>query len=138
MRARAARGWQTVLTPHPLEASRLLGTTSTVVQHDRMGAARQLADRFQCTIVLKGSGTVMAAPGQLCRINPTGNARLATAGTGDLLAGAIGAALASGLPATEAAWEAVYLHGQCADRWPADVPLTACAMADRLQAPTDC
>ena len=138
LRARAARGWQTVLTPHPLEASRLLGTTSTVVQHDRMGAARQLADRFHCTIVLKGSGTVLAAPGQLCRINPTGNARLATAGTGDLLAGAIGAALASGLPETEAAWEAVYLHGQCADRWPADVPLTACAMANRLQAPTDC
>ena len=125
-----------MITPHPLEASRLLGSSSMAVQQDRLGTARELADRFQCTVVLKGSGTVLAAPDQICRINSTGNARLATAGTGDVLAGAIGAALASGLPETEAAWEAVYLHGQCADQWPADIALTASALAIRLQAPT--
>ena len=136
LRARAARGWQTVLTPHPLEASRLLGTSSASVQQDRLDSARQLADRFHCTVVLKGSGTVLAAPDQIRRINPTGDARLATAGTGDVLAGAIGAALASGLPEAEAAWEAVYLHGLCADQWPAGVALTASMLATRLQAPS--
>ena len=134
LRARAARGWRTILTPHPLEASRLLATDSRSVQQDRLAAAHRLADAYQCTVVLKGSGTVLAAPGQVSRINPTGNARLATAGTGDVLAGAIGAALAAGLPEYDAAWEAVYLHGHCADAWPAGEALTASLLARRLQA----
>ena len=133
LRSRAARGWQTVLTPHPLEAARLLGGSGTAVQQDRLAAARKLADRFQCTVALKGSGTVLAAPHQLARINPTGNGRLASAGTGDVLAGAVGAALAAGLSAFEAAWEAVYLHGALADQWPAGTPLTASQLAARLQ-----
>ena len=131
--SRAARGWQTVLTPHPLEAARLLGGSGRSVQQDRLGAARQLAQRFQCTVALKGSGTVLAAPQALSRINTTGNARLGSAGTGDVLAGAIGAAMAAGLPAFEAAWEAVYLHGLLADQWPADRPLTASLLALSLQ-----
>ena len=134
LRTRAARGWLTILTPHPLEAARLLATDSRSVQQDRLAAARQMAEAYQCTVALKGSGTVVAAPGQISLINPTGNARLATAGTGDVLAGAMGAALAAGLPALEAAWEAVYLHGQCADRWPAGEALTASLLACRLQA----
>ena len=129
LRARQARGRQTVLTPHPLEAARLLGSTAAQVQHDRLAAAEQLAQRFACTVVLKGSGTVIAAPGQLTAINPTGNARLATAGTGDVLAGMIGARLANGQPAFQAACEAVWLHGRAADTWPADQSLTASALA---------
>ncbi len=133
LRARATRKWRTVLTPHPLEAARLLHLTSGQVQQDRLAAACRLAQEFQCTVVLKGSGTVIAAPMQLPVINPTGNARLATAGTGDVLAGAIGAGLAAGLPAFQAACEAAYRHGLCADQWPADQSFTASDLARSLQ-----
>lgn len=129
LRARQGRQRQTVLTPHPLEAARLLGSSSTQVQADRLAAARALAQEFGCAVTLKGSGTVIAAPGELPRINPTGDARLATAGTGDVLAGLIGARLAAGEAAFEAASAAVYLHGQAADHWPARQALTADALA---------
>ena len=129
LNARAWRNAGTVLTPHPLEAARLLGTDAAAVQSDRLAAARELARRFACVVVLKGSGTVVAgADGHVC-INPTGNARLAIAGTGDVLAGWIAARLAAGEEAFAAAANAVYLHGQAADRWPAGVPLTASALA---------
>ncbi|MGH8819951.1 MAG: NAD(P)H-hydrate dehydratase [Rhodoferax sp.] len=132
LRARARRDGgraTTVLTPHPLEAARLLDTTAAQVQADRLGAARQLVERFDCVIVLKGSGTVIAAPGHFSAINPTGNARLATAGTGDVLAGMIGARIAAGRPAFAAACEAVYQHGLAADDWPGDRALTAAELA---------
>ena len=129
LRTRARTGRATVITPHPLEAARLLGTGTADVQADRLSAAQRLAERFDATIVLKGSGTIVAAAGETPVINPTGNARLATAGTGDVLAGMIGAALAAGRPATEASREAVWLHGERADRWPASLPLTAGALA---------
>ena len=132
LRARTGRDGgarATVLTPHPLEAARLLGASAAQVQADRLGAARQLVERFGCVVVLKGSGTVIAAPGQIAAINPTGNARLATAGTGDVLAGMIGARLAAGRPAFQAACEAVYQHGLAADRWPEDRALTAGELA---------
>ena len=138
LRSRAARQAHTVLTPHPLEAARLLGTTTALVQQDRLAAARQLGERFMCTVVLKGSGTVVAAPGQTLVINPTGNAVLATAGTGDVLAGMIGARLANaqrnGRSAFQSACDAVYLHGKAADDWPAHRALTAGALANRLAA----
>ncbi len=127
--ARGARQRLTVLTPHPLEAARLLACTTAAVQADRLAAAQQLAQRFGCTVVLKGSGTVIAAPGRLPVINPTGNARLATAGTGDVLAGLIGARLAQGQNAFDAACAAVWLHGRAADHWPEDHQLTASALA---------
>jgi hydroxyethylthiazole kinase-like uncharacterized protein yjeF len=126
LHARQGRGRQTVLTPHPLEAARLLGRTSSDVQQDRLHAAQQLAQDFGCTVVLKGSGTVIAAPDKTSAINPTGNARLATAG---VLAGMIGARLAQGESAFEAACAAVWLHGRSADQWPADQALTAGALA---------
>lgn len=130
--ARSQRGAATVLTPHPLEAARLLGISAAHIQADRLAACGQLAERFACTVVLKGSGTVIAAPGQTPIINPTGNARLATAGTGDVLAGLIGARLAAGLDVFEAASRAVYQHGQVADQWPDDTPLTAGSLARTL------
>jgi NAD(P)H-hydrate repair Nnr-like enzyme with NAD(P)H-hydrate dehydratase domain len=85
-------------------------------------------------VVLKGSGSVIAAPGQTPRINHSGNALLATAGTGDVLAGMVGAALAMGETAWEAASRAVFRHGAVADGWAGQYPsqtLTASALARR-------
>jgi len=127
--ARSARQLKTVLTPHPLEAARLLDSSTQQVQADRLAAAQTLSQRFGCTVVLKGSGTVVSSPGQLHAINPTGNARLATAGTGDVLAGMIGARLASGQTAFDAACHAVYAHGAMADAWPPLQALTAGQLA---------
>ena len=130
--SRAERGLPTVLTPHPLEAARLLGVSAVEVQADRLNAAQQLAEQFDCVTVLKGSGTVIAAPGYPPAVNPTGNARLATAGTGDVLAGMVGAHLAAGAEAQPAASQAVYQHGLAADRWPAGRQLTASALARQI------
>ena len=138
----------TVLTPHPLEAARLLGCTTDEVQANRLVAAQQLADRFRTCVVLKGSGSVVAAPGLVPVVNGTGNARLATGGTGDVLAGLLGARLA-GLSVSYAdrlaaqvepdvAWneaafdttaDAVAEHGLRADQWPEGQTLTASALA---------
>jgi hydroxyethylthiazole kinase-like uncharacterized protein yjeF len=107
----------TVITPHPLEAARLLECSAAQIQADRLGAAQSLALRFNCVAVLKGSGSVIAAPQATMRINPTGNAKLATAGTGDVLAGLIGAHLAFKSSAMNAACSAVYQHGLAADHW---------------------
>ena len=137
LRARQGRAYRTVLTPHPLEAARLLGSSAAAVQADRLLAARQLAEQFGCVVVLKGSGTVIAAPDQVSAINLTGNARLATAGTGDVLAGMVGARLAGGQTAFDAACSAVFQHGQLADDWQAGHPgqvLTASLLAENHQA----
>lgn len=133
LRARADAGQPTVLTPHPLEAARLLQCSTAEVQSDRIAAAQALAERHACTVVLKGSGSVTATAGELPVINFTGNARLATAGTGDVLAGLIGARLAAGLEPHHAASGAVQAHGAAADRWPAHLALTASALAMALQ-----
>jgi hydroxyethylthiazole kinase-like uncharacterized protein yjeF len=117
--ARGRRDMPTVLTPHPLEAARLLGADVAQVQADRRASAESLAHRFGCMVVLKGSGTVLAAPGQLTAINPTGNARLATAGTGDVLAGWIGGRWAQAADHTletalRVAEQSVFVHGLAA------------------------
>ena len=118
----------TILTPHPLEAARLLGCSVHDVQADRLGQAQALARRFGAVVVLKGSGTVIAMTHRIPGINPSGNARLASAGTGDVLAGMIGARFAQGDDAWLAATRAVFWHGQAADQWPPWQPL----IADRL------
>ncbi|WP_434716908.1 NAD(P)H-hydrate dehydratase [Paraburkholderia sp. A2RO-4L] len=110
-----AHGAPCVLTPHPLEAARLLGTETAAVQRDRLAAARALATHYAAVVVLKGSGTIIAAPDGRLAVNPTGNAALATGGTGDVLGGLIGALLAQRLPPWEAALAGVYLHGLAAD-----------------------
>lgn len=122
---RGARAAPTVLTPHPLEAARLLGCSVEQVQADRLYATQQLGARFGCSVVLKGSGTITCCPEQTPVINPTGNARLATAGTGDVLAGLLGARLAVDQSAFDAACHAVYQHGLAADQWPHRQILTA-------------
>jgi hydroxyethylthiazole kinase-like uncharacterized protein yjeF len=111
----AARPTASILTPHPLEAARLLATSSMAVQADRLAAARTLAYRFNAIVILKGSGSIIARPDSHAAINTTGNPALATAGTGDVLAGICGALLAQHWPAWEAALAAVWLHGSAAD-----------------------
>ena len=119
-----------VMTPHPGEAARLLGVDTKEIERDRLAAARALVVRFHCTIVLKGAGTLIAAPrneqaGAERRsdkdatvdivLNTTGNTGLSTGGTGDVLSGVIGALLAQHLPPREAAMAGVYLHGLAAE-----------------------
>ena len=113
--ARAARSRATILTPHPLEAARLLGATTGQVQADRLGAARAIAERYRAVVVLKGSGSIVAAPGELPRINATGNASLATGGTGDVLAGWIGGRWLPTASAFDVATLAVVEHGAAAE-----------------------
>lgn len=118
--ARSGRERPTVLTPHPLEAARLLRSTTAAVQADRLGAARALAQELRCTVALKGSGTVVASSGgHLPVVNGTGSAALASGGTGDVLAGWIGGSWAQtaadpARPDTDgraATVAAVWLHG---------------------------
>lgn len=105
----------TILTPHPAEAARLLGTTTAYIQHNRLDAVKQLAQRFQCDVVLKGTGSICATPTGHCHINTSGNPGLSTAGTGDVLSGIIGALIAQGIKPTNALRLAVHLHGAAAD-----------------------
>jgi len=130
---RAQKKQATVLTPHPLEAARLLGCSTAQVQADRLKAASDLAQRWSCCVVLKGSGTVISAPHHTPHINATGNGLLATGGTGDVLAGLIGARLATTGDAWRAACDAVWLHGQVADDWPGNQALTASRLAESLR-----
>jgi hydroxyethylthiazole kinase-like uncharacterized protein yjeF len=109
------RGAPTILTPHPAEAGRLLGCDTATVQSDRLYGARELAKRFNAHVVLKGAGSVCAFPDGRWAINATGNPALASGGTGDVLAGLIGALLCQGLGAAKALQLAVCLHGAAAD-----------------------
>jgi ADP-dependent NAD(P)H-hydrate dehydratase / NAD(P)H-hydrate epimerase len=121
MRQRRSRSLCTVITPHPLEAARLLKSSTAEVMRDRLGATETLCESLGAICVLKGSGTVVQAPGEKPRINSSGNPALATAGTGDVLAGWIGAALAAGAhhdrPSICSVLSAVFGHGQLADHW---------------------
>lgn len=104
-----------VLTPHPGEMARLLGTTVAEVQDNRLNVAMKAAAMWGKVVVLKGAHTVIAAPDGRAAISPYANPLLATAGTGDVLAGAIAGLLAQGLKPFEAAACGVYLHGLAAE-----------------------
>ncbi len=127
-----------VLTPHPAEAARLLAAGTDEIQRDRPAAARRLAERFQAWIVLKGAGTVVCAPDGALRVNTSGNPGLATAGTGDVLAGMLGSLIAQKLPLDQAVHGAVWLHGAAADALVAQgvgpIGLTAGELADAARA----
>lgn len=116
----AARTWPAVserhwlLTPHPGEAARLLNCTAKEVQQDRINAALTLAERFGSVVILKGAGTVVAAPDRYFVISPGASGAMATAGMGDVLTGLCAALLAQGMPLYEAAQAAVYLHFEAA------------------------
>ncbi len=104
-----------ILTPHPGEMSRLTGLQVDKIQSDRAGIARRMASKWGKTIVLKGAYTVVAMPDGRCRISPLANAGLASAGTGDVLAGAITGLLAQGLSLSDAASLGVWLHAQAGE-----------------------
>jgi NAD(P)H-hydrate epimerase len=126
-----------ILTPHPGELSGLIGMSAGDVQDDRIGAARACARRFNAVVVLKGSRTVVAAPGGPLWINPTGNPAMATAGMGDVLTGVIAAHLARGIEPLAAALLGVYLHGLAGDLAVADLGpwgILASEVADRIPA----
>jgi hydroxyethylthiazole kinase-like uncharacterized protein yjeF len=141
--ARAARGLATVLTPHPLEAARLLGCSSSEIQADRLHCAAAIAKSFGSTVVLKGSGSVIASPGHTPSINSSGNAALASGGTGDVLAGWMGgcwAQAAAGVSTDDAvdtalrcARASAWLHGAAVDS-PAAPPARARDLVDAMRA----
>lgn len=108
----AERAAPTVLTPHAGEFARLAGAPPG---QDRVGATRKLADRFGATVLLKGHVTVIAEPGGRVCLSPARQSWAATAGSGDVLSGMIGALLASGLPAGEAAAAAAFVHSRAAN-----------------------
>ena len=105
-----------VVTPHPGEMARLTGLSASAIAADRAGVARRFAREWDAVVVLKGAGTVIAAPDGRCALNTTGNPGLARGGSGDALAGMLAALLACGLSAYDAACCAVWLHGAAADR----------------------
>jgi ADP-dependent NAD(P)H-hydrate dehydratase / NAD(P)H-hydrate epimerase len=112
----ARRSAPTVITPHPGEASRLLECSADQVQASRDQAAQGLAKRFNAIAVLKGAGTVICDAAGNTQINTTGNAALATGGTGDVLAGFMAALIAQGLEPLTAARESVRIHGLAAEQ----------------------
>ncbi|HNO66322.1 MAG TPA: NAD(P)H-hydrate dehydratase, partial [Tepidiformaceae bacterium] len=105
-----------VLTPHPGELARLMGTTVTDVQARRLEIAGEAATKYGCTVVLKGAHSVIASADGRVSLSPFANPLLATAGSGDVLAGIIGGYLAQGADPFTAACLGVYLHGQPARR----------------------
>jgi NAD(P)H-hydrate epimerase len=104
-----------VITPHPGEMGRLLGKTTAEIQADRLASVKEAAARFHCVAILKGARTLVAEPGGHVFLNPTGNSGMATAGTGDVLAGMIGGLLSQGCDPLWAAVSGVYIHGLAGD-----------------------
>ncbi len=131
-----SRNAPTVLTPHAGEFARLAGAPPG---DDRVGACRKLADTFGATVLLKGNVTVIADPGGPVYLNPAGQSWAATAGSGDVLSGMIGALLAAGLPAVEAAAAAAFVHARAAarsaaDPGPGDAPTSASRIVPHIRA----
>ena len=111
---RARGGW--MLTPHPGEAGRLLGTSAREIQASRLRAATQIADRYQAVVVLKGAGTLVAAPNEATiELCDRGNPGMATAGMGDVLAGILGGLLVQSGDIGAAARAGVWIHAACGD-----------------------
>ena len=104
-----------ILTPHPGEAGRLLGVSSAEIQRDRLHALEALVERYRCTVVLKGAGTLVGAPGRTPGLCDRGNPGMATAGMGDVLTGAIAGILAQCGDPWAAARVGVLLHAMAGD-----------------------
>jgi len=131
-------GWRqkipadTVLTPHPGEMSRLTGLAVEEIQQDRTGAALSFAKAWRRTVVLKGAFTVIASPDGRCRVSPYANPGLASAGTGDVLAGIIAGLAGQGLKLFDAAALGVYLHGEAGEKVWAELGDTGMIASDLL------
>ncbi|WP_166028931.1 NAD(P)H-hydrate dehydratase, partial [Streptomyces chilikensis] len=124
----------TLLTPHAGEAAALLGVDRAEVEAARLTAARELAERYRATVLLKGTTTLVASPrGDVpVRVNPTGTPWLATAGSGDVLSGLAGSLLAAGLSARDAASVGAYVHGLAGRRAAAGAPAAAHDVAEAV------
>ena len=129
-KACAHRSAETLLTPHPAEAARLLGSTVATVQEDRVKAARLLAENLNAHTVLKGNGSILVARDGHWFINTSGNPGMASAGMGDILAGMLGALLAQRYSGETALVLGVHLHGAAADALGGLVGLTAGELID--------
>jgi hydroxyethylthiazole kinase-like uncharacterized protein yjeF len=127
-----------IMTPHPAEAARLLGETPRQVQADRVASARTIAQRYRSLVVLKGNGSVIAAPDGAFWINASGNPGMASAGMGDALSGMVAALCAQGAEPLRALLAGTYLHGAAADALVAagsgPVGITASEIVDRARA----
>jgi hydroxyethylthiazole kinase-like uncharacterized protein yjeF len=121
-----------VLTPHAGELARMLGTTRDEVETDQLRSARGAAERFGAVVLLKGRHSLVAEPDGRVRVTTTGLPWLATAGAGDVLAGVIGALLASGMDALDAASVGSWLHGAAATLASSDGPIVAGDVARAL------
>jgi hydroxyethylthiazole kinase-like uncharacterized protein yjeF len=128
-KACARRSAETLLTPHPAEAARLLGSSVAAVQDDRVKAARLLAENLNASAALKGNGSIVAARDGHWFINASGNPGMASAGMGDVLAGMLGALLAQGYTGETALALGVHLHGAAAEGLP-QVGLVASELID--------
>jgi NAD(P)H-hydrate epimerase len=104
-----------ILTPHPGEMSRMTGVKKGALEKDRKKYAREFAKKYRCILVLKGHQSIVASSRGQIYVNKTGNAGMATAGTGDVLTGIMAALLGQGVPGFEAARCGVYLHGKAGD-----------------------
>ncbi len=122
-----------IVTPHPGEMSRLTGLHINDIQSDRIGTARNFAEEFGVTVVLKGSRTVTALPDGRVFINPTGNAGMASAGTGDVLTGIIAGLLAQGAGTEDAAAAGVFLHGLAGDAAAAEMGMHGMVAGDVIK-----
>jgi NAD(P)H-hydrate epimerase len=135
-----------VLTPHPAEMGRLTGLATADVQADRLGVARRLAAGTRAIVVLKGARTVIAAPDGRAFVSPIACASLATAGSGDVLCGVVGALLAGGADPLTAAQVAVFVHGAAGEALSAelgdgvaagDLPVAIASVITRLRTRDD-
>lgn len=132
------------LTPHPVEFARLTGLDVAAIQADRVGCAAAFAARAGVVLLLKGQGTVVAAPDGEVLVNPSGSSALSKGGSGDVLAGVLVSLLACGMAPKEAAFAAAYLHGAAGDRLalrdslygvtPSDLPAAIAAALSRIVA----
>lgn len=124
-----------IITPHPGEMSRLTSKTIQTIQADRIGIAQEFASYYNVYVVLKGAGTIIAFPDGHTFINTTGNPGMATAGTGDVLAGMVAGLTAQGVPPSDASKAAVFLHGLAGDfaaQKKGQIPLIASDIIDAI------
>lgn len=125
--------YQVVFTPHPGEMARLMGKTTEEIQKSRVDYALEGAQKWHAVVVLKGAKTLVATPEGKLYVNPTGNPGMATGGSGDVLAGMIGAFLAQGIKAEQAAALAAYVHGRAGDLAIRRISQTGLAAGDLIE-----
>ncbi|MCH5196298.1 MAG: NAD(P)H-hydrate dehydratase [Oscillospiraceae bacterium] len=127
-----ARTGDTVITPHPLEFSRISGMSVDEIQRDRIFAAREFSEKYGVAVLLKGAYTVIAN-GEEAWVNSSGNAALAKGGSGDVLTGIIASMMAQGVPAAKSAVEGAYIHGKTADELVKTMPKRRVLASDIIE-----